>query len=93
MADLSYEIPVTKGVTVNEKMTDFLPPSNSESIKMRFNLLNLADGVAEEYHFKQVQMYLMEGNGSISLSTLLKNVQKRYLEVTERIREDNEWEF
>ena len=38
-------------------------------------------------------MYLMEGNGSISLSTLLKNVQKRYLEVTERIREDNEWEF
>ena len=74
-------------------MTDFLPPSNSESIKMRFNLLNLADGVAEEYHFKQVQMYLMEGNGSISLSTLLKNVQKRYLEVTERIREDNEWEF
>ena len=93
MADRSYTIPVTRGVSVNPKMTDFLPPENSESIKMRFNLLNLADGVAEEYHFKQVQMYLMEGKGAISLNTLLQNVQNKYFEVTERIMEDNEWEM
>ena len=93
MADRSYTIPVTRDVSVNPKMTDFLPPENSESIKMRFNLLNLADGVAEEYHFKQVQMYLMEGKGAISLNTLLQNVQNKYFEVTERIMEDNEWEM
>lgn len=93
MADSSYTIPVTSGVSVNPKMTDFLPPENSESIKMRFNLLNLADGVAEEYHFKQVQMYLMDGKGGISLKSLLQNVQNKYFEVTERIKDDNEWEM
>lgn len=93
MANAAYEIPVTKNVEVNEKMYDFLAPENSESIRMRFNLLNLSDGVAEEYHFKQVQMYLMTGSSSISLSTLCKNVQAKYLEVTELIRDDNDWEW
>lgn len=93
MADAAYEIPVIRGVTVNEKMRDFLPPENSESVRMRFNLLNLSDGVAEEYHFKQVQMYLMTGASSISLDTLCKNVQSKYLEVTGLLKEDNGWEW
>lgn len=90
MANAAYEIPVTKNVQVNEKMYDFLAPENSESIRMRFNLLNLSDGVAEEYHFKQVQLYLME---DVSLTTLCKNVQNKYLEVTELLRDDNGWEW
>ena len=57
---------------------------------MRFNLLNLSDGVAEEYHFKQVQMYLME---EISLSSLCKNVQNKYIEVTGLLKDDNGWEW
>ena len=93
MANAAYEIPVTKNVQVNEKMYDFLAPENSESIRMRFNLLNLSNGVAEEYHFKQVQMYLMEGSSSISLNSFLKNIQAKYLEVTELLRDDNEWEW
>ncbi|MBQ2712713.1 MAG: carbohydrate ABC transporter substrate-binding protein [Clostridia bacterium] len=93
MAEKAYEIPVIKNVEINEKMYDFLPPENSESIRMRFNLLNLSDGVASEYHFKQVQMYLMEGASSISLSTLCRNVQAKYEEVTELIRDDNGWEW
>lgn len=90
MANAAYEIPVTKDVTVNEKMYDYLAPENSESIRMRFNLLNLSDGLAEEYHFKQVQMYLME---EISLTTLCKNIQSKYISVTELLKEDNGWEW
>ena len=90
MAQAAYEIPVTKGVEVSEKMTDFLPPENSESIRMRFNLLNLADGVAEEYHFKQVQMYLLD---EISLTSLCKNIQKKYIDVTMLLKDDNGWEW
>ena len=90
MADSAYEIPVVKDVSVNEKMYDYLPPENSESIRMRFNLLNLSDGVAEEYHFKQVQMYLME---DISLSSLCKNIQNKYIDVTWLLKEDNGWEW
>ena len=90
MAQQAYELPVTKDVVVNEKMHDFLPPDNSESIRMRFNLVNLSDGVAEEYHFKQVQMYLM---GDVSLTNLCKNVQNKYVEVTELLKEDNGWEW
>ncbi|MCI8412797.1 MAG: carbohydrate ABC transporter substrate-binding protein [Clostridia bacterium] len=100
MAERAYEIPVTKGVQVSEKMSDFLPPENSESVKFRFNLLNLADGVAEEYHFKQVQNYLM---GELALNRkeskngrtdgLMDLIQKKYLEVTQILRDDNEWEW
>lgn len=90
MANAAYEIPVTKDVAVNEKMFDYLAPENSESIRMRFNLLNLSDGVAEEYHFKQIQMYLMD---EISLSGLCKNIQNKYMEVTELLKEDNGWEW
>lgn len=90
MADAAYEIPVTKDVQVNEKMYDYLAPQNSESIRMRFNLLNLSDGVAEEYHFKQVQMYLM---GDVSLSNLCKNIHNKYLDVTYLLKEDNGWEW
>lgn len=90
MAKAAYEIPVTKGVQVSEKMTDFLPPENSESIRMRFNLLNLADGVAEEYHFKQVQMYLLD---EISLTSLCKNIQNKYIDVTMLLKDDNGWEW
>ena len=90
MANAAYEIPVIKDVEVNEKMYDFLPPENSESVRMRFNLFGLADGVAEEYHFKQVQMYLID---ELSLSKLCKNVQERYLDVTYLLQQDNEWEW
>ena len=90
MANAAYEIPVIKDVQVNEKMYDFLPPEDSESIRMRFNLFGLADGVAEEYHFKQVQMYLID---ELSLSKLCKNVQQRYLDVTYLLQQDNEWEW
>ena len=90
MANAAYQIPVVKDVTINDKMQDFVPPENSETIRMRFNLLNLSDGVAEEYHFKQVQMYLME---EISLSSLCKNVQNKYIEVTGLLKDDNGWEW
>ena len=90
MAKAAFEIPVIKDVEVNEKMYDYLAPENSESIRMRFNLLNLSDGVAEEYHFKQVQMYLID---EISLKAFCKNIQNKYLEVTELLKEDNGWEW
>lgn len=90
MANAAYEIPVIKDVEVNEKMYDFLPPEDSESIRMRFNLFGLADGVAEEYHFKQVQMYLID---ELSLSKLCNNVQQRYIDVTYLLQQDNEWEW
>ena len=93
MADMAYSIPVVTGVDVDDIMRDYLPPENSESLRMRFGLQMLADGTAEEYHFKQMQMFLMDGSGSISIGTLCKNVQQKYLEVTSQLAEDNEWEF
>ena len=93
MADIAYEIPVIKGVNINEKMSDFLPPENSQTLKMRFNLLNLADGTAEEYHFKQMQLYLMNGTGSISQDTFCNNIQLRYLSVANQLAIDNEWNW
>lgn len=92
VAEMAYDIPVITGVEINEIMSDYLPPENSESIRMRFSLYNLADGTAEEYHFKQMQLYLMD-TGGISLETFVKNIQAKYLEVTSILAEDNEWSW
>lgn len=92
-AKIAYMIPITKGVEINDAMKDYLPPEDSESIRMRFNLLNLGDGVAEEYHFKQVQLYLMQDSSAISLATFTKNIENKYLEVTSALAEENGWEF
>lgn len=92
MANAAYEIPVIKGVQVNEIMNDFLPPSYSETVRMRFGLQTLSSGTAEEFHFKRMQMYLATSN-AISLNELCGDVQKRYVEVTSQLAEDNEWEW
>lgn len=91
MANTAYEIPVVKNVEVNEIMNDFLPPDNAETIRMRFGLQGLSDGTAEEYHFKQMQMYLSDGTGSISLETFCENIQEKYIEVVTLLAEDNQW--
>lgn len=90
LANTSYSIPVLTGVEIDPIMQDYVPPKKSESIKMRFGLQKLADGTAEEYHFKQMQDYLKD---ELSLTSLCKNVQKKYVDVTSLLSEDNEWEF
>ena len=92
VAEMAYDIPVITGVEIDEIMNDFLPPENGESVRMRFGLQNLADGTAEEYHFKQMQLFLMD-TGGISLETFTGNIQNKYLEVTELLAEDNEWSW
>lgn len=91
MADAAYEIPVMKGVEVNEIMSDFLPPDNSQTVRMRFGLQNLSSGTAEEFHFKRMQMYLATGRDAISLNALCSDVQKKYVEITSQLAEDNGW--
>ncbi len=93
MAIEAYGIPVVKDIQISDKMNDYLPIDGGETVRMRFNLLNLSDGVAEEYHFKQVQMYLMDGEGSISLNSLVNNVQNKYLDVVRGLNDDNGWEW
>lgn len=92
LANTSFSIPVLTNVQVNPIMQDYLAPVNSESIRMRFGVQKLADGTAEEYHFKRMQTYLMPG-GDTTLTKLCKDVQQKYLDVTKLLAEDNEWEF
>lgn len=92
LANTSFSIPVLTNVQVNPIMQDYLAPTNSESIRMRFGLQKLADGTAQEFHFKRMQTYLSP-DGKTSLTKLCKDVQERYLEVTDLLAKDNEWTF